>query len=72
MVMSEGEKPHLVLLLDVEPVADSVFSAIMKDVGLAIKGLLKEGEYLDMVRNNGQGLAESIVKRVKPFYIRSN
>jgi hypothetical protein len=44
----------------------------MKDVGLAIKGLLKEGEYLDMIRNNGQGLAESIVKRVKPFYIRSN
>jgi hypothetical protein len=72
MMISEGEKPHLVLLLDVEPVADNVFSAIMKDVGVAIKGLLKEGEYLDMIRNNGQGLAASIVKRVNPFYIRSN
>ena len=39
--------------------------------GVAIKGLLKEGEYLDIAKNDGQGPAGIIVKQVKAFYIRS-
>jgi hypothetical protein len=70
MVMREGEKPHLVLVLEVGPVTGSVFSAIVQEVGIAIKGLLKDGEYLDMLRYERQGLASRIVKRVEPFYVR--
>ena len=71
MVMSEGEKPHLVLVLEMEPAPENVFSAINRDVGVVIKGLLKDGEYLDLMKYDGQGVTASIVKKVKPFYVRA-
>lgn len=71
MIVREGEKPHLVLVLEVEPVAQNAFSAIVQEVGVVIKGLLKEGEYLDMLRYEEQGLASRIVRQVKPFYVRA-
>lgn len=71
MAMREGEKPHLVLVLEMEPAPENVFSLIIRDVGVAIKGLLKDGEYLDLLKYDGHGLAASIVKKVKPFYLRA-
>lgn len=71
MVMREGEKPHLVLVLEMEPGTQNVFSVIIQDVGVAIKGLLKDGEYLDLLKYDGQGVAARIVKQAKPFYVRA-
>jgi hypothetical protein len=70
MINKEGEKPHLVLVLEMEPATENVFSAINQDVGVAIKGLLKDGEYLDLMTYDGQGLTASIVRQIKPFYMR--
>lgn len=70
-VMVEGAKPHLVLVLDVDEVDKTTFSAIAENVGIAVKGLLKEGEYLDIAKYDGQGAAGAIVKQVKAFYVRS-
>jgi SseB protein C-terminal domain/SseB protein N-terminal domain len=71
MINKEGEKPHLVLVIEMEPATENVFSAINQDVGVAIKGLLKDGEYIDLMKYDGQGLTASIVKKVKPFYVRA-
>jgi hypothetical protein len=72
MYARQGEKPHLVLVLQVEPVAETVFTAIAHDAGIAARGILGAGEYLDIMRDEGRGVAATIVKQVKPFYVGSN
>ncbi|HEX5734554.1 MAG TPA: enhanced serine sensitivity protein SseB C-terminal domain-containing protein [Blastocatellia bacterium] len=72
MYMAEGEKPHLVLVLEVGEATEDVFSAIVKDVGIAVMGLLKDGDYLDIQKYEGRDPEATIVKQVKLFYVRPN
>ncbi|HXM51000.1 MAG TPA: enhanced serine sensitivity protein SseB C-terminal domain-containing protein [Pyrinomonadaceae bacterium] len=68
----QGEKSHLVLVLQVEPVDEAVFAAIAHDAGVTARGILGAGEYLDIMRDDGRGIAATIVRQVKPFYVASN
>ena len=72
MYARQGEKLHLILVLQVEPVAETVFAAIAHDAGITARGILGAGEYLDIMRNDGHGIAATIVGQVKPFYVGPN
>ena len=64
----EGEIPHLALVLDMPEIPQSALEAIRKDLALATKGFLSESEYIDIMVNDGSGVAYEITKSVKPFY----
>lgn len=64
----EGEIPHLALVLDIPNLPKSTLEAIRTDLSTASKGFLSESEYIDIMVNNGSGVAHEITKAVKPFY----
>jgi hypothetical protein len=70
--VKEGEKPHLALVFDLQTNDKSIIEAVSKDLAIATKGLLGEGEYIDIMVNNGNGTALEITKAVKPFYTKSS
>ena len=65
-----GEKPHLVLVLRIDKPSKSLMEAINTDIGVAIHGLLGEGEYMDFIADETNPLFSVIVQGVKPFYVR--
>lgn len=65
-----GEKPHLALVLSVDKPSRALMEAINTDIGVAIHGLLGEGEYMDFIADESNPLFSVIVKTVKPFYVR--
>ena len=67
---AEGEKPHLALVLRVDDPSKALMEVINKDIGVAIRGLLGEGEYMDFIADETNPLFSVIVKAVKPFYVR--
>jgi hypothetical protein len=64
----DGEKPHLALVIDVNTKDKVAIGAICQDLAVSTKGLLGEGEYIDIMANDGNGTAFEITKAVKPFY----
>lgn len=66
--VKEGEKPHLVLVLDVDTKDKSILGAISQDLAISTKGFLGSDEYMDIMVNDGNGAALEITKAVKPFY----
>jgi hypothetical protein len=68
----EGEIPHLALVLNISDIPQSTIEAITKDLVIATKGFLGESEYIDIMVNNGSGVAHEVTKSVKPFYESSN
>jgi hypothetical protein len=64
----EGEIPHLALVLDIPNLPKSTLDAIRTDLSTASKGFLSESEYIDIMVNDGSGVAHEITKAVKPFY----
>ena len=67
----EGEKPHLVLVIDIATKEKSIIEAICQDLAVSTKGFLGEGEYIDIMVNEGNGTTLEITKVVKPFYKKS-
>ena len=65
-----GEKPHLALVLRVDRPSSALMEAIKTDIGVAIHGLLGDGEYMDLIADENNALFPVIVKAVKPFYAR--
>lgn len=65
---TQGEKPHLALVLDANELQQSTIDAIRKDLAIATKGFLGESEYIDIMFKNESGVANEITKMVKPFY----
>jgi len=68
----EGEIPHLALVLNISNLPQSTFDAIRKDLATATKGFLGESEYIDIMINDGTGVAYEVTKSVKPFYESNN
>lgn len=64
----DGERPHLALVIDVNTKDKVAINAICQDLAVSTKGLLGEGEYIDIMANDGNGTALEITKAVKPFY----
>ena len=64
----EGEKPHLALVIDIATKEKSLIEAICQDLAVSTKGFLGEGEYIDIMVNDGNGTTLEITKAVKPFY----
>jgi hypothetical protein len=64
----DGEKPHLALVIDVTTKDKIAIGAICQDLATSTKGLLGDGEYIDIMANDGNGTALEIIKAVKPFY----
>lgn len=64
----DGEKPHLALVIDVNTRDKVAINAICQDLAVSTKGLLGEGDDLDIMANDGNGTALEITKAVKPFY----
>jgi hypothetical protein len=67
----EGEKPHLALGLRLDNVSGSTIDAIKKDLAVASRGYLGQGEYMDILTEKDQPLFSEITKAVKPFYVRA-
>jgi hypothetical protein len=65
---TQGEKPHLALVLEATELPQSMLDAIRKDLAIATKGFLGESEYIDIMFKNESGVANEITKMVKPFY----
>lgn len=68
----EGEKPHLALVLNIQDIPESTINAIREDLAIATKGILGDSEYIDIMINNGSGVANEVTKVVKPFYESNN
>jgi len=68
----EGEIPHLALVLNISNLPQSTIEAIRKDLATATKGFLGESEYIDIMVNDGSGVANEVTKSVKPFYESAN
>lgn len=66
----EGEEPHLVLALRVDSTEKSLINAIQKDLGMAARGCLDEGSYIDICIDDGTNIGSEITKMVAPFYTR--
>lgn len=66
----DGEEPHLVLVLRVDSPEKSLINAIQKDLGMAARGCLDEGTYLDICIDDGTNIANEITKMVAPFYTK--
>lgn len=64
----DGEKPHLALVVDIETENKTVIDAIVKDLAISTKGYLGEGEYIDILADDQNGIVVEIKKAVKPFY----
>ena len=64
----DGDKPHLALVIEVDTKDKVAINAICQDLAVATKGLLGEGEHIDIMANDGNGTALEITKAVKPFY----
>lgn len=64
----EGEIPHLTLVLEIPNLPKSTLEAIRTDLSTASKGFLSESEHIDIMVNDGFGVAHEITKAVKPFY----
>lgn len=64
----DGEKPHLALVIDVNTKDKPTINAICQDLAVSTKGFLGDGEYIDIMTNDGNGTATEITKAVKPFY----
>jgi hypothetical protein len=64
----DGEKPHLALVIEVSTKDNVIIDAICQDLAISTKGLLGEGEYIDIMVNDGNDTALEITKAVKPFY----
>ena len=68
---TQGEKPHLALVLEVNELPRSTIDAIRKDLASATKGFLGESEYIDIMFKNESGMASEITKIVDPFHVYS-
>ncbi len=66
----KNEEPHLVLVLRVDSSDKQVMNAIQKDVGMAARGCLDEGSYIDICIDDGSPIAKSITGMIEPFYTR--
>lgn len=64
----EGEVPHLALVFEAPKLSQSVLEAIRTDLAIATKGFVGESEYIDILVDDGTGVANEIAKAVKPFY----
>lgn len=62
--------PQLLLLLRADGANGTVFQAIVKDVTLAMRGLLGPGRFVDIIKYSGSGLDQAILETVKPFYAK--
>lgn len=67
---NKGEKPHLLLMLSVDPVDTTTIDAIRKDLAMAAKAFLSSNEYIDIIFNDGGIFATEITKAIRPFYVR--
>lgn len=68
----KGETPHLALVIKISNIPQSTIEAIRKDLATATKGFLGESEYIDIMVNDGSGVANEVTKSVKPFYESKN
>lgn len=66
----EGEKPHLALALRLDKASNAAVDAIKKDLALASRSHLAQGEYVDILTQESE-LDSQIIKAVKPFYVRA-
>jgi SseB protein N-terminal domain/SseB protein C-terminal domain len=69
---TEGEKPHLALVIETTELPQSTFDAICKDLASATKEFLGQSEYIDIMRKNESGVANEITKSVDAFYVSPN
>jgi hypothetical protein len=67
----EGEKPHLALVLRIDPTPTLTQEAIRKDLATAGRPFLAQNEFIDIFVDDGQSIVVSeVTKAVRPFYIR--
>ena len=73
VVKEEGQKPHLILVLKVEPFSDSAFQGIAREVGLFAQGALSSSEFLDIIpfTGEGEGLDATIVESFPAIFERA-
>ena len=65
---AQGEKPHLVLVLDLDEHPQVTVDAIRKSLVVAIQGLLGETEFIDIMIKHESELATEVTKVVDAFY----
>ena len=71
LYVKENEVPHLVLVLDVGKLPESIIEAISNDLAIATKGFIGKSEYIDIMVKNNSGIANDIINAVQPFYVSS-
>lgn len=70
LVEKPGEKPHLLLVIRLEPFSGAALQAIAREVGILTKGALGPSEYLDILPFTGNSVDAEIVKTIPAFYAR--
>lgn len=68
--VKEGEKPHLALVLRIDPTPAATLEAIRKDLATASRSFLGQNEFIDIFVDEGGGLESKVIKAVRPFYVR--
>lgn len=66
-----GEKPQLLLLLDVDDAGQKYLRSIRGDIGIATRGILAEQESLTIQVNDGTAVSSEVVSQIAPFYTRA-
>ena len=65
-----GANRNLVLVLDLSTTSTPTIRAIVKEISIAMRGILDTEEYIDIMVNDGSGISSEIAKSVKPFYTK--
>ncbi|MCC2666091.1 MAG: hypothetical protein K0S63_7 [Gammaproteobacteria bacterium] len=66
-----GEQPHLALVIDVNKKNNIAIEDITHDVSVSTAGFLEQDAYIEVIINDGNSSALSIIKAVQPFYDKS-
>lgn len=70
LYQSEGEKPHLVLMLRVDTTDKTIIDSIQKDLAMSVKQFLDKESYIDICIDDGTSIANTISTTITPFYVR--
>lgn len=68
----EGAKPELFLVLKLAASGQTAWVSIREDIGIALRGYLKDGENLTLQVFNGEGIGADVVRAVEPFFTKTN
>lgn len=70
-IVSEGETPHLALVVPTSGIDVSLKKAIVTDLAITMRGMCGEAGHIDILVDEPGTISETIIQEVEPFHQRN-